>query len=91
MTQWSIDVDVFCEGCGKVIVNLKRLLTPTDFKNKYGGACPHCRRELNETFQLSSKKRIEGDLRKYVGVEPDPDLVKRYEKRKKELKQNSEE
>lgn len=62
MTQFEINVDVFCEGCGKVIVTLKRLLTPTDFKAKYGEACPFCGRDFNDMFKLTDKKRVESYL-----------------------------
>ena len=89
--QWSINVDVFCEGCGKVIVNLKRLLTPSDFKAKYGYNCPFCGREFNEIFKMTKKKRVEANLNDYISVDPDPGLVKLYEKKKKELNKNGEE
>lgn len=43
---------VYCADCGKVIAELDLLLTPPQFKKRYGKYCPFCGKENGKQFKI---------------------------------------
>lgn len=51
-------IKVFCKGCGEKIGEMKTLITPHTWKERYDlFNCPKCDRRLNRQFELMGGKK----------------------------------